>query len=235
MPDRASYSKWCCIAVFEESIKKSAASWSAGWLFADEEEAVEVEHLRSPNFNARPQGEQGRVSLAVIHSISLPPGEYGGDFVQRLFTNRLDWDAHPYFAQIRGLEVSAHFFITRVGQIWQFVSVEDRAWHAGVSSWCGRTGCNDYSVGIELEGLEGDCFTDVQYQRLVWLLRQIAECYTSLRDVTGHEHIAPERKSDPGAGFDWQRLASAYDLNKLHLKITNYAPQTRIGKSCQRS
>ncbi len=145
------------------------------------------------------------VTLAVVHSISLPPGQFSGDAVQRLFTNRLDWDAHPYYQGIRGLQVSAHFFVRRSGRTTQFVSCDRRAWHAGLSQWRGRDNCNDWSVGIELEGLEGATFEDAQYRSLARLLRALAGRYP-VADVLGHEHIAPERKADPGPGFDWLRL-----------------------------
>lgn len=164
----------------------------------------------SPNFGVRPAAAV--VDLAVIHSISLPPGQYGTGAVQALFTNVLDWDAHPYFARIRGLRVSAHFFVARNGAVWQFVSADARAWHAGVSRYRGRDNCNDDSIGIELEGLEGDCFEAVQYQALAVLLHALAQAYP-LRHVAGHEHIAPGRKADPGVGFCWEKLrASTVDL-----------------------
>jgi N-acetyl-anhydromuramoyl-L-alanine amidase len=173
------------------------ATWEGGWWRG-------ASSCRSPNFGPRPADVE--VSLALIHSISLPPGEYGGDSIERLFTNRLDWDAHPYFASIRGLEVSAHFLIRRDGQVLQFVSCEFRAWHAGPSSWRGRENCNDYSIGVELEGLEGGPFESAQYTSLVRLLRALARRYP-LGTVAGHEHVAAGRKNDPGAGFDWRRLA----------------------------
>jgi AmpD protein len=157
----------------------------------------------SPNFGPRPATAQ--VDLVVVHSISLPPGVYGGDQVQRLFTNTLDWDAHPYFKAIEGMQVSAHFFIRRDGALWQFVSCDQRAWHAGASSWRGRANCNDDSVGIELEGLEGETFEPAQYEALGLLCADLAQQYP-IRHVAGHEHIAPGRKQDPGAGFDWDRL-----------------------------
>jgi len=141
----------------------------------------------------------------VVHSISLPPGVYGGSEVAQLFTNQLDWDAHPYFETIRGLQVSAHFFIRRDGSLWQFVSCDDRAWHAGQSHYRGRDNCNDDSIGVELEGLEGDTFTPAQYQALADLLRAVAGHYP-LTDVAGHAHIAPGRKLDPGPGFQWEVL-----------------------------
>jgi AmpD protein len=145
--------------------------------------------------------------LVVIHSISLPPGQYGGNEVQALFTNQLDWEAHPYFSQIRGLEVSAHFYIRRDGTLWQFVSIDHRAWHAGQSEYRGRSQCNDDSIGIELEGLEGKTFEEAQYTQLSQLC-QALQLHCPIAHVAGHEHIAPERKQDPGAGFDWNRLKS---------------------------
>ena len=171
--------------------------WDDGWLRT-------ARRLDSPNFGPRPAG--ACIDLLVVHSISLPPGRYGGEEVQQLFTNRLDWNAHPYFAQIRGLEVSAHFYIRRDGELWQFVSADDRAWHSGVSQWRGRANCNDDSIGVELEGLEGERFEDAQYDTLTHLARALAVRYP-IAHVAGHEHIAPGRKQDPGPGFDWQRLA----------------------------
>jgi AmpD protein len=171
--------------------------WRDGW-FAG------ATRIESPNFGARPDGVD--VTLVVLHSISLPPGEYGGDAVERLFTNRLDWHAHPYFQAIRGAAVSAHFFIRRDATLQQFVSCDARAWHAGASNWRGRAGCNDYSIGVELEGLEGTSFAPVQYRCLVSLLRALRREYAAIDAVVGHEHIAPGRKHDPGAGFDWAAL-----------------------------
>jgi AmpD protein len=170
--------------------------WRAGWYgFA--------RRLASPNFGSRPKGSQ--VDLIVLHSISLPPGRYGGDQVQRLFTNTLDWDAHPYFKSIEGLRVSAHFYLSRRGELWQFVGCDDRAWHAGESHYRGRADCNDDSIGIELEGLEGEPFEAAQYEALSGLCAAIAQNYP-VQHVAGHEHIAPSRKGDPGAGFDWAAL-----------------------------
>ena len=174
------------------------SAWVKGWL-------TEARRCPSPNFNARPPGAV--VRLAVVHSISLPPGVYGGDAIERLFTNRLDWDGHPYFAGIRGLEVSAHFLVRRDGELVQFVSCDARAWHAGDSCWRGAAGCNDFSVGIELEGLEGEPFEPAQYDRLAELLRQL-DRRSPLEGVAGHEHIAAGRKTDPGPGFDWPRLVA---------------------------
>ena len=177
----------------------TGAPWHDGWY-------GEAQHLPSPNFGPRPAGAQ--IDLVVLHSISLPPGRYGGDEVQRLFTNRLDWDAHPYLQQIRGIEVSAHFFVRLTGELWQFVSCDARAWHAGASAWRGRGNCNDDSIGIELEGLEGERFEDAQYATLARLCPALASQYP-LQFIAGHEHVAPGRKQDPGPGFDWQRLRQA--------------------------
>jgi len=171
--------------------------WEGGW-------HTDAARLPSPNFGARPAGTV--IDLAVVHSISLPPGQYGGDDIQRLFTNTLDWDAHPYFNLIRGAEVSAHFLIRRDGALLQFVSVHDRAWHAGRSHWCGRDNCNDFSVGIELEGLEHTPFEAAQYEALARLLRDLAQLWP-IAQAVGHEHIAPGRKQDPGKAFDWPLLA----------------------------
>lgn len=159
--------------------------------------------LPSPNFGPRPIG--ACIDLVVLHSISLPPGRYGGDEVQQLFTNQLDWDAHPYFQQIRGMEVSAHFYVRRNGELWQFVSCDERAWHAGASAWRGRPNCNDDSIGIELEGLEDHAFEDAQYETLASLGSALAQAYP-IEFVAGHEHVAPGRKRDPGSGFEWPRL-----------------------------
>jgi N-acetyl-anhydromuramoyl-L-alanine amidase len=181
--------------------------WADGW-------HPSAQRLESPNFGARPDGML--IDLVLIHSISLPPGVYGGDAVSRLFTNRLDWDAHPYFQSIRGQQVSAHFLITRTGQLLQFVSCEARAWHAGVSSHQGRDNCNDYSIGVELEGLEGGHFEAHQYARLRQLLVDLAGTYP-LRYLAGHSHVAPGRKIDPGHGFEWAQLAEV--AADLHLAL----------------
>lgn len=173
--------------------------WRDGWYrFA--------QHTPSPNFGPRPAGVS--VDLVVLHSISLPPGQYGGPEIEALFTNTLDWDAHPYFQQIRGAEVSAHFVIRRDGALMQFVSCNDRAWHAGKSAYQGRDNCNDFSIGIELEGLEGHTFEVPQYETLTSLCAAIAQHY-QLHRIAGHEHVAPDRKQDPGPGFDWPLLQRA--------------------------
>jgi AmpD protein len=175
------------------------ALWQQGWYrFAH--------RIVSPNFGPRPA--DASIDLIVVHSISLPPGVYGGDEVERLFTNTLDWDAHPYFQQIRGMQVSAHFFIRRDGALIQFVSCDERAWHAGRSSYRGRENCNDDSVGIELEGLEGETFEAAQYEALAAVCAALGQHYP-IRHVAGHEHIAPVRKMDPGPGFEWAELQRA--------------------------
>ncbi|MDX1330655.1 MAG: 1,6-anhydro-N-acetylmuramyl-L-alanine amidase AmpD [Burkholderiaceae bacterium] len=171
------------------------ANWQDGWL----ERAIRV---ASPNYGPRPASTP--VDLIVLHSISLPPGEYGGTFVQQLFTNQLDWDAHPYFQQIRGAEVSAHFYIQRTGQLTQFVSTQQRAWHAGKSQWCGRDNCNDFSIGIELEGLEDHPFETIQYEVLRSLIWDIQRVHPLVQDVVGHSDVAPGRKRDPGDAFNWR-------------------------------
>ncbi len=173
-----------------------ASEWDRGWY-------RKALRLDSPNCGPRPAGMA--VDLVLLHSISLPPGEYGGAAVQQLFTNQLDWDAHPYFQQIRGLTVSAHFFVRRDGSLWQFVSCDARAWHAGQSCHQGRDNCNDFSIGIELEGLEGESFEPAQYTGTAALCAAIGRQYP-IRHVAGHEHVAPGRKFDPGAGFDWLHL-----------------------------
>ncbi|HWI99627.1 MAG TPA: 1,6-anhydro-N-acetylmuramyl-L-alanine amidase AmpD [Burkholderiales bacterium] len=160
----------------------------------------------SPNQDARPPGVE--ISLVVIHSISLPPGEYGGEHIERLFTNRLDPAAHPYFREVHALKVSSHFLIRRDGEVVQFVPPERRAWHAGASSWRGRGRCNDFSVGIELEGADDSPFADPQYAALASLLTDL-RTQLPLRAIAGHSEIAPGRKTDPGAQFDWSRLLAA--------------------------
>jgi AmpD protein len=159
--------------------------------------------IDSANFDDRPP--DARVDLLVIHNISLPPGEFEGDGVAELFTNRLDPAANPYFETIKDLRVSAHFFIRRDGELIQFVSSDKRAWHAGASSWEGRERCNDFSIGIELEGTDDTPFTDAQYHRLNGLIDKLRARYP-IRAVVGHSDIAPDRKTDPGPGFDWERI-----------------------------
>ncbi|VXB43643.1 N-acetyl-anhydromuranmyl-L-alanine amidase [Pseudomonas sp. 8AS] len=167
-----------------------------------------VQHCPSPNCNARPLGE---VSLLVIHNISLPPGQFGTGKVQQFFRNCLPPDEHVYYAGIAHLQVSAHFLIERDGGVTQFVSCNERAWHAGVSSFEGREGCNDFSLGIELEGTDDTPFSEAQYAALIGLTRQLLQAYPALSvaRICGHSDIAPGRKTDPGPYFDWPRLRAA--------------------------
>ena len=172
----------------------------------------EIRQVRSPNCDARPP--QVAIDLLVIHNISLPPGEFGGNWIEALFSNTLDCDAHPYFDQLRGVKVSAHFLVRRDGRILQFVSANDRAWHAGVSEFRGRQRCNDFSVGIELEGSDFENFSDAQYQSLAILTSSLTAKYP-ITDVVGHQHIAPDRKTDPGPFFDWQRFQREFSAETL--------------------
>lgn len=175
---------------------------SAGWL-------RHARHVPSPNEDARPPGTT--IDLLVIHCIALPPRQYGGPEILQLFTNRLDPTAHPYFANLAGLRVSAHFVIHRNGDLTQCVSCERRAWHAGKSSFFGRERCNDFSIGIELEGSDDEPFADAQYETLLALGAELWQRYP-LRAVVGHSDIAPGRKTDPGCGFDWRRLRDGLAL-----------------------
>ncbi len=160
----------------------------------------------SPNHDARPA--DGDISLIVVHGISLPPQQYGGGYIHRLFENRLDPQQHPYFAEIEGLKVSAHCLIERDGAITQFVSFLDRAWHAGVSCWQGRDKCNDFSIGIELEGSDHEPYLPEQYHALATLVNSLLKQYPAVdsNSICGHSDIAPGRKTDPGPYFDWDRL-----------------------------
>lgn len=181
-----------------------------------------VDRVPSPNCDVRAADTE--INLLVIHNISLPPGQFGGSYIADLFCNKLDCDAHPYFDQLRALRVSAHFLIRRNGEVMQFVSTNDRAWHAGVSSFCGRERCNDFSVGIELEGTDFEPFEPIQYEVLAELTHALRARHP-LTDVAGHEHIAPGRKTDPGPFFDWkhyrksliQKEASAHTLLPIRL------------------
>lgn len=164
---------------------------------------AQATYIASPNCDKRP--DAGDISMVVIHNISLPPQQYGGPGVQQLFTNQLNADEHPYYAQIRELRVSSHFFIRRDGQLMQFVPCPLRAWHAGVSEWQGRQRCNDFSIGIELEGSDMDAFEAAQYICLQQLLAVLQQTYP-IRHIVGHADIAPGRKTDPGPFFDWDKL-----------------------------
>ena len=175
----------------------AAAISMAGW-------HARARRVPSPNADERPAGTG--VELIVIHSISLPPGQFGGPHVTQLFTNRLDAAAHPFFAEIAGLRASAHFFISRSGALTQFVSTPRRAWHAGASAWRGRTRCNDFSIGIELEGTGDVHYTVRQYRRLATLARQLCVRHPGICGVAGHDEVAPGRKTDPGPAFDWRRF-----------------------------
>jgi N-acetyl-anhydromuramoyl-L-alanine amidase len=177
----------------ESTVESAVESWAQGWYGP-------ARAVPSPNFGPRPPGVS--IDLIVVHSISLPPGQFGSGCVEQLFTNTLDWSAHPYFETIRGIAVSAHFFIQRDGALLQFVSCDDRAWHAGRSHYRGRDNCNDDSVGIELEGVEGDSFSADQYKTLFSLCQALRQQYP-IAHIAGHEDIAPGRKTDPGTGFDW--------------------------------
>jgi AmpD protein len=167
------------------------------WLF-------NAKKIISPNFNNRP--DENDISLIVIHCISLPPNEFGDDFITDLFCNRLNPNAHSYFQQIHTLQVSAHLLIRRDGQVVQFVSFDKRAWHAGKSSFQGHENCNDFSIGIELEGSETIAYKSVQYEKLNAVLAILFENYSTLKHITGHSIIAPGRKTDPGASFDWGKI-----------------------------
>lgn len=158
--------------------------------------------IHSPNFDRRPHGE---ISLIVIHNISLPPSQYEGNGIIELFTNQLNPREHPYYETIHTLKVSSHFLIRRDGTLIQFVSCLDRAWHAGVSCWCNRTQCNDFSIGIELEGSDFEAFEAIQYEQLNLLIHAIKKSYP-IKGITGHSDIAPGRKTDPGPFFDWHQL-----------------------------
>lgn len=175
----------------------AAAKWEQGWLST-------ARQLPSDNQDERPDGSG--VELLVIHNISLPPGEFGGGFIEALFTNRIDCSQHPYFARLEGLHVSAHFLIDRKGGLLQFVPVDRRAWHAGESNFCGRSRCNDFSIGVELEGCDDQPFEPEQYATLAALYRVLCQRFPALlcRDnVCGHSDIAPGRKTDPGPCFEW--------------------------------
>ncbi|MCG7756111.1 MAG: 1,6-anhydro-N-acetylmuramyl-L-alanine amidase AmpD [Nitrosomonas sp.] len=168
-----------------------------------------AQFIASPNCDERPAGTE--ISLLVIHNISLPPDQFGGNGVIELFTNHIDPQEHPYYQTLQGLKVSAHFFIRRDGAIIQFVPCMKRAWHAGVSQWQGRERCNDFSIGIELEGSDTTPFTDAQYTALAALTQCLCDRYP-IKDITGHSGITPGRKTDPGPCFDWRRYAA--DVNR---------------------
>ncbi len=197
-----------------------------GWVAA-------ATRIDSPNRDARPDALPP--TLVVIHGISLPPGRFGGDGIVRLFTNTLDPAAHPYYAGLAGLRVSAHFLVRRDGALVQFVSCAERAWHAGASSWRGRTRCNDYSIGVELEGTDTVPYTARQYATLAALLRALAARYP-LEAAVGHRDVAPGRKTDPGPAFDWDRLARLAGARRLRFRTdAPTRPAERPGKAGARS
>ncbi len=185
----------------QTSLPPSFSIGADGWCHPEE-----VVRQSSPNCDARPDGCVA--DLLVIHNISLPPGQFGGHYIADLFGNRLDYDAHPYFEQLRPLRVSSHFLILRDGGVVQFVSANERAWHAGVSCFEGRERCNDFSIGIELEGTDFEQFPALQYRALAALTHALQLRYP-LAAVAGHEHIAPGRKTDPGPFFDWAQYQQA--------------------------
>lgn len=175
---------------------------------------VQARRVLSPNADARPAGE--RIELVVLHNISLPPGEFGSRAIEQFFTNQLSPTEHPYFAEIAHLRVSAHFLVRRDGEIVQFVPCHARAWHAGVSCWRGRERCNDFSIGIEIEGTDHQVFTEVQYEAVAKLYRVLCQRYPLL-GIAGHEHIAPGRKTDPGPYWDWAKLTKMAQIPPEHL------------------
>lgn len=177
--------------------------------------AAGARFIPSPNCDERPVG--AAIELLVIHHISLPPGKFGGKGIVELFTNRLNPAAHPYYAAIAGMKVSAHFLIRRGGELIQFVPCAKRAWHAGESSWKGRARCNDFSIGVELEGTGEVTFTGVQYRRLVALTRALTMRYP-IADIAGHSDIAPGRKTDPGPSFDWARYRALLKNKRVAAK-----------------
>jgi AmpD protein len=170
---------------------------------------AQARYIESPNHNERVDEQD--MSLIVLHNISLPPGKFGGGWITKLFTNKLPKDADPFFEEIHQLRVSSHLLIRRDGKIIQYVPFHKRAWHAGVSEYLGRCACNDFSVGIELEGTDHEAFTETQYEVLIGVLHSLVEKYPTLTldNITGHEHIAPDRKTDPGSYFDWEMLGKA--------------------------
>ena len=176
-----------------------------------------AQQFASPNFNQRP--EQTEIQLIVVHNISLPPSQFGGGYIQQFFQNQLDWSVHPYFQSIEGMQVSAHLLILRTGEVLQFVNFNDRAWHAGRSSYLGKAECNDYSIGIELEGSDDLPFEDVQYQVLAQVIASLQTAYPKIKQhIAGHSDIAPGRKTDPGPYFDWARLREQLSQYKQQIQ-----------------
>ena len=165
---------------------------------------IGARQVPSPNYNQRP--EHAEIQLVVVHNISLPPSQFGGAYIEQFFQNRLDWSKHPYFQSIEGMQVSTHLLILRTGEVLQFVNFNDRAWHAGRSSYLAKKECNDYSIGIELEGSDDQLFEDVQYSLLAEVIATLQATYPKiLQHLAGHSDIAPGRKTDPGPYFDWPK------------------------------
>lgn len=180
---------------------------SDGWV-------QQARQVKSPNFNERP--ENCAIDAIIIHSISLPPGCYSGGDIDQFFVNQLDWDKDPFYAEIRGMEVSSHLLIRRTGELVQYVNLFSRAWHAGQSCLNGRENCNDFSIGIELEGTDCTPFEDAQYEALISISRVLQNYFPDITEdrIVGHSDIAPGRKTDPGSEFDWQRFKSRLQEKK---------------------
>lgn len=178
---------------------------------------IGARQVPSPNYNQRPENTE--IQLIVIHNISLPPSQFGGGYIEHFFQNQLDWSIHPYFQTIQGMQVSTHLLILRTGEIIQFVNFNDRAWHAGRSSYLGKVECNDYSIGIELEGSDDLDFEEVQYQQLVDVVAALQQAYPKTdHHLAGHSDIAPGRKTDPGTHFEWQRFREYLTQKKFSIE-----------------
>ncbi|MCU4315990.1 1,6-anhydro-N-acetylmuramyl-L-alanine amidase AmpD [Acinetobacter bereziniae] len=178
---------------------------------------IGARQVPSPNYNQRPENTE--IQLIVIHNISLPPSQFGGGYIEQFFQNQLDWSIHPYFQTIQGMQVSTHLLILRTGEIIQFVNFNDRAWHAGRSSYLGKVECNDYSIGIELEGSDDIDFEEVQYQQLVDVVAALQLAYPKTdHHLAGHSDIAPCRKTDPGTHFEWQRFREDLTQKKFSIE-----------------
>ncbi|WP_151807108.1 1,6-anhydro-N-acetylmuramyl-L-alanine amidase AmpD [Acinetobacter bereziniae] len=178
---------------------------------------IGARQVPSPNYNQRPENTE--IQLIVIHNISLPPSQFGGGYIEQFFQNQLDWSIHPYFQTIQGMQVSTHLLILRTGEIIQFVNFNDRAWHAGRSSYLGKVECNDYSIGIELEGSDDRDFEEVQYQQLIDAVVALQQTYPKTdHHLAGHSDIAPGRKTDPGTHFEWQRFREDLTQKKFSIE-----------------
>ena len=190
---------------------------SAALFQVENGQLIGARQVPSPNYNQRP--EHTEIQLIVIHNISLPPSQFGGGYIEQFFQNQLDWSLHPYFQTIQGMQVSAHLLILRTGEVLQFVNFKDRAWHAGRSSYLGKVECNDYSIGIELEGSDDTDFEDIQYQILADVVASLQKAYPKTdQHLAGHSDIAPGRKTDPGPHFQWQYFREALAQKKSKAK-----------------